>query len=87
MYTYEECITAVELLIQYGMSYATVIRKLEYRWKRQLLKGERVHSMVKGKPGKQKEDCSMETEVKELREVKENLSSQIDELQREMHNH
>ncbi|MDX9918359.1 MAG: IS3 family transposase [Gudongella sp.] len=62
-----------------------VTRESLYNWKRQLLKGERVYSMGKGKPGKQKEDCSIETEVKELRDVKENLSSQIDELQKEVH--
>lgn len=62
-----------------------VTRESVYNWKRQLLKEERVYSMGKGKPGKQKEDCSIETEVKELRDVKENLSSQIDELQKEVH--
>ena len=36
MYTYEERIKAVKLLIQYDMSYATVIRELEYPTRRAL---------------------------------------------------
>ena len=36
MFTYEERIKAVNLLIQYDLSYATVIRELEYPSRRAL---------------------------------------------------
>jgi transposase-like protein len=36
VYTYEERIKAVKLLIQYDMSYSTVIRELEYSSRRAL---------------------------------------------------
>jgi transposase-like protein len=36
VFTYEERIKAVKLLIQYDMSYATVIRELEYPSRRAL---------------------------------------------------
>lgn len=60
-------------------------RESLYNWKRQLLNGERVYSMNKKKSDKSKDTCSIETEVSEIRAVKDNLSLQVDELQKEVH--
>ncbi|MDF2672541.1 MAG: transposase [Clostridiales bacterium] len=56
-----------------------------YNWKRQLLKEERVYSMSKKKSDKSKDTRSIEAEVSELRAVKDDLSSQVTELQKEVH--
>ena len=56
-----------------------------YKWKRQLLKAESVHSINNKKSNKTINTHSTEAEVSELRSEKDNLSSQIAELKKEVH--
>ncbi|NLG89795.1 MAG: IS3 family transposase [Clostridiaceae bacterium] len=60
-------------------------RESLYNWKSQLLKGERIYSMNKNKSDKLKGNLSIDVDVSELRAVKDDLLSQVDELQKEVY--
>ena len=71
--------SAIEVAAEHG-----VTRENLYNWKRQLLKEERVHSMSNKKSYKAIHNHSIEAEVSELRAEKDDLSSQVAELQKEV---
>lgn len=71
---------AKEVAAEHGATRETL-----YKWKRQLLKEERVHLMNKNKSDKSKDTSSIKEEVLELRTVKDDLSLQVSELQKEVH--
>lgn len=71
---------AKEVAVEHGTTRETL-----YNWKRQILKEGRVHLMNKNKSDKLKDTCSIEEEVSELRAVKDELSSKVNELQKEVH--
>jgi putative transposase len=71
---------AKEVAAEHGATRETL-----YKWKRQLLKEERVHLMNKNKSDESKDTSSIKEEVLELRTVKDDLSLQVSELQKEVH--
>lgn len=74
------CKPAKEVAAEIGTT-----RENLYKWKRQLLKEERAYSMSNKKSSKTITTHSIEAEVSELRAEKDNLSSQVTELQKEVH--
>ncbi|MDD4834532.1 MAG: IS3 family transposase [Lutispora sp.] len=61
-----------------------VTRVSLYKWKEELLKGERVNSMSKSKSDAHKKDNTMDNERKDSQEVKEELLLQIEKLKKEV---
>ncbi len=71
--------SAKEVAAEHGTT-----RENLYNWKRQLLEEERVDSMSNKKSNKTINTHSTEVEISELRAVKDDLSSQVTELQKEV---
>ena len=71
---------AKDVAAEYGIS-----RESLYKWKYQLLNKERVYRMSKKESTKKAESSTLEEEVSELQAEKDNLSSQVTILQREVH--
>ena len=71
--------SAKEVAAEHGTT-----RENLYNWKRQLLTEGRVHSMSNKKPNKTINTHSVDTEVSEIRSEKDNLASQVAELQKEV---
>jgi transposase-like protein len=71
--------SAKEVAAEHGTT-----RENLYNWKRQLLEEERVYSMSNKKSNKTINTHSIEVEGSELRSEKDNLSSQVAELQKEV---